>query len=73
MSKFEDNILQYLKEIKRLTNYTWFSGETPQDIYVENFGMITKEFENNFSEKLSKHSHYNLKSTMDSIGSLDLN
>lgn len=73
MYKFEENLLDYLKGMKRLTNYIWFKGETPDDIYAENFEMIAKEFEANFNTKLNKNSHFNQKSTIDTLGSVEFN
>lgn len=73
MVNFEVLLLDYLKEMRRLTNYIWFKGETPEDIYVENFEILTKEFEANFNSKLDKNSHFDQKSTIDTIGSLDFN
>ena len=67
----ERNLLDFLKGIKRHSNYIWFKDEKPEKIYMDNFELITKEFEQNFTKRFSLNSLTN-RSTLDTRESLHL-
>ena len=47
----ENNIFEFLKGIKKQVSYIWFKGETPEQIYNDNFMYLTRDFEQNFQNK----------------------
>lgn len=66
MLNLEKSLLQFLKNIKKQKSYVWFLERNPEDIYKDNFDILSHEFEKAFERKYSKQMSNGLNSTLDS-------
>lgn len=61
----DEKLLSFLKNLRRQKKYIWFQSQTPNQIYQDNFHLISEEFEKSFKTKYMSQSTIQ-ESTLDS-------